>query len=379
MSDVNNKLATVPAPIKAPLPALGGRPAAIVPQDFEAAYRMANVVVKAGMAPKSFDTTEKACVAILHGMEVGLTPMAALQSIAVVNGMPTIWGDGLLALIQGSGLLEDMEETQEVDEKGEWQWSICTMKRKGRATPVTRQFTRVMAMKAGLLTKAGPWTQYPTRMGQMRARSWCGRDAFPDVLRGLHNTEETMDMVDITDRGSATLAPAEPRRSDFRPPAQQQDEPQPGQVEPEGWPLHDETGETVGRFGTVEWVGKFLDAYDKLQGPECAQLLENNADTAKAIWEDDGTDDETAKRISAAYTPLAEAETVKDWKVDVIGEAPKMKAIKDLINQSAGTADEVDDILKQHAEFVGKLSAFKRDDINKTAAARKMALASLPA
>ena len=68
----------------------GNSIAPIVPTSFEDAYRFANVVVKAGMAPKSLDTAEKAMVAIMHGLEVGLTPMAALQSIAVVNGMPTI-------------------------------------------------------------------------------------------------------------------------------------------------------------------------------------------------------------------------------------------------------------------------------------------------
>ena len=41
----------------------------------------------------------------------GFTPMAALQSIAVVNGMPTIYGDGMLALVRASGLLEDIIET----------------------------------------------------------------------------------------------------------------------------------------------------------------------------------------------------------------------------------------------------------------------------
>jgi hypothetical protein len=31
----------------------------------------------------------------------------------------------------------------------------------------------------------GPWTNYTKRMLQMRARSWCLRDVYPDVLRGV--------------------------------------------------------------------------------------------------------------------------------------------------------------------------------------------------
>jgi hypothetical protein len=61
------------------------------------------------MAPESLDTLEKVMVAILHGLEVGLTPMNALQSIAVINGRPTIWGDGAVGLIRASGLLEYMK------------------------------------------------------------------------------------------------------------------------------------------------------------------------------------------------------------------------------------------------------------------------------
>lgn len=210
--------AAAPTPLAQalPKPALigGGRIAAIVPQDFESAYRLATVVSKSGMAPKSLDTVEKCTVAIMHGLELGLTPMAALQSIAVVNGMPTIFGDGMVALVRASGLMEDLLETVESDAQGPT-IAICKVKRLGQPSWVTHSFTRAEAMKAGLWKKAGPWSQYPQRMMQMRARSWALRDAFADVLRGLHSAEEAGDMVDVTTRGTATTAPPEPRRSDY--------------------------------------------------------------------------------------------------------------------------------------------------------------------
>ena len=49
------------------------------------------------------------------------------------------------------------------------------------------------AKAAGLLGKQGPWTQYPKRMRQMRARAFAVRDVFPDVLKGLPVAEEVMD------------------------------------------------------------------------------------------------------------------------------------------------------------------------------------------
>jgi hypothetical protein len=126
-------------------------------------------------------------VGILAGAEVGLTPFAALQSIAVIGNNPSLWGDGALALVQASGLLEDMEETDDGNT------ATCRLNRKERKTPIVRTFSMEDAKKAGLAGKAGPWTQYPARMRQMRARAFALRDGFSDVLKGLHIAEEVRD------------------------------------------------------------------------------------------------------------------------------------------------------------------------------------------
>ena len=119
-----------------------------------------------------------------------------MQNIAVINGRPSIWGDAMLALVKGSGLLEYIAETP-TD-------THCTVKIKRVNEPeTTRSFSLEDAKKAGLLGKAGPWTQYPKRMMQMRARSWALRDAFPDVLKGIYSAEEARDMPAEIDMGKA--------------------------------------------------------------------------------------------------------------------------------------------------------------------------------
>lgn len=175
------------------LPSLqtGGAVRPIVPQDFDGAWRIANAVVKAGMAPKGLDTAEKAMVAIMHGLEVGMTPMAALQSIAVVNGRPTIWGDGAIGLVRGSGKLEWIKER--IEGEGDNMVAICEVKRKGEPAQEPARFSVADAKKAGLWGKQGPWQQYPKRMLAMRARAFALRDGFADVLRGLSITEEVQD------------------------------------------------------------------------------------------------------------------------------------------------------------------------------------------
>jgi hypothetical protein len=221
MSDTTQTAMTVandapprPAVVKAPLTA-GSTPRAIVPVDFDGAYRIANVVVTAGMAPKTLQSVEKAMVAILHGLEVGLTPMNALQSIAVINGRPTIWGDGAIGLIRASGLLEYMKEYYENEDDPLKMKAVCVVKRKGEPEPVRGDFSMADAKKAGLLSKEGPWQTYPKRMLKMRAR-WPLRDTFADVLKGLALKEEVEDRSGRRPSRAAWLRRRQRRRQ--RPP-----------------------------------------------------------------------------------------------------------------------------------------------------------------
>lgn len=178
---------------KAALSASSGKPIAIVPRSFEEVWRMAQVIQASGIAPKSFQSESAISVAIMHGLEVGFTPMAALQSIAVINGNPSIWGDGALALIRNSGQLEYIRE--QIKKTPEGMIAECEVKRAGDKMPTIKTFTEGQAKKAGLWGKQGPWQQYPERMLQMRARSWALRDTFPDILRGLKIAEEVQDYV----------------------------------------------------------------------------------------------------------------------------------------------------------------------------------------
>jgi hypothetical protein len=180
----------------------GAKLAAFIPQTLEEAWRLAGALAASGMTPKSYGADQnKIMVGMMAGAEVGLTPMAALQSIAVIGNNPSLWGDGALGLIQASGLLEDMEEADDGTT------ATCTMKRKGRTTPITRSFSMEDAKRAGLSGKAGPWTQYPARMRQMRARAFAMRDGFADVLRGLHIAEEARDYAPMQDGGALAAQP----------------------------------------------------------------------------------------------------------------------------------------------------------------------------
>jgi len=159
---------------------------------FDDAFRFSKMVAASEFAPKDFKNKPESCLlAIQHGSEVGLSPMQSLQSIAVINGRPTIWGDAALALVMGSPVCEFVKE--DIDGEGDAMTAACAAKRRGYVNATVVRFSVADAKKAGLWGKSGPWTQYPKRMLQLRARGFALRDAFPDVLKGLVTAEEAQD------------------------------------------------------------------------------------------------------------------------------------------------------------------------------------------
>lgn len=162
------------------------------PSTFGELMQFGAMASKSKMVPPSFHgKPEDIVLAIQMGSELGLAPMQALQGIAVINGRPSVWGDALIGLCRASPACEDIAER--IEGEGDQRKAFCVAKRRG-ASPVTGVFSVADAKKAGLWGKAGPWQQYPDRMLQMRARAFALRDAFPDVLKGLHVAEEARDI-----------------------------------------------------------------------------------------------------------------------------------------------------------------------------------------
>ncbi len=180
------------------------------PQTFDQALTFSNYLADSDLVPKDFKGKPGNClIAMQWGAELGLKPLQALQNLAIINGRPALWGDAVIALVRSSPLCEFVIETDD------GQVATCRVKRRGEPEQV-RTFGVDDAKTAGLLGKGGPWTQYPKRMRQMRARAFALRDVFPDVLRGLPVAEELMDMppaekhmgaADIVQPPSAPPAP----------------------------------------------------------------------------------------------------------------------------------------------------------------------------
>lgn len=207
--------AQVPAVAKKPAPAVraGGHLSTFVPQTMDELWRMAQWAAVGGMAPKSLtegkdrdQATSAAAIAIMAGAELGLTPMMALRSYAVVNGRPSLWGDGLIAVVLKSPVYAPGSLKKGGDEKSGW----CEAARTD-GTVWKETFTMDQAKRAGLSTKKGPWQEYPDVMLQRRAISKCLNFLFADVLGGVVSADEAYEgseLIDVTP--TEAPSPAEP-------------------------------------------------------------------------------------------------------------------------------------------------------------------------
>lgn len=176
------------------------------PATMEEAMKFSEMLARSSMVPRQYQgKPEDVMVACQWGREIGLAPMQALQNIAVINGKPSVYGDAAMALVQASSVCEGIEETIECEGTSN-PIAVCIAHRKGRK-PVVAKFSVEDAKRAGLWGKQGPWTAYPKRMLQMRARGFALRDAFPDVLKGLITAEEA---ADYPDQPAKDITPAKP-------------------------------------------------------------------------------------------------------------------------------------------------------------------------
>jgi hypothetical protein len=176
----------------------------IVPTNVDEAYHMARLVVDAKLAPNSYNNDPKMItLGIMAALEAGLPPLYGLRQIAIINGRPTIWGDGAMALVQSKNLIAEyrVEEIGTVpvsNDLTKWDDGYgfrVTIMRRGQKGEYVGEFTVGHAKRAKLWmnAKKAPWMEHPTRMLLNRARAFPLRDGFADALGGIAIREEVED------------------------------------------------------------------------------------------------------------------------------------------------------------------------------------------
>jgi len=169
----------------------------LVASNFTQLWELSRIFALSGMVPKDYlGKPEAIFVAITMGAEIGLSPIASVQNIAVINGRPGIFGDVMLGLVRASNQLTCFSESFEGKFPEDTFRAVCRVQR-GNEEPITREFSIEDAkiMRKWAYPKEGltPWHTAPKRMLQMRARSMALRDSCGDILRGIKMAEELRD------------------------------------------------------------------------------------------------------------------------------------------------------------------------------------------
>lgn len=229
----------------------------LTPTNLDQAFQMAEFLSKSTIVPKDYQRNPaNVLVAIQWGSELGMQPLQAMQSIAVINGKPGLYGDSLIALVQGSHLCEYVSES--FDEAT--MTATCRAKRKDEPVEAVVTFSQADATTANLWGKQGPWKQYPKRMLQMRARAFALRDKFADVLSGLGVVEELQDYPESAKSNQAKdiTPPPPPKKQEA---LEQPPEPSFNQIDIDEW---------CGTFNTIKEVAllkeSFAHCWKKLNG-----------------------------------------------------------------------------------------------------------------
>jgi hypothetical protein len=177
------------------------------PRNFEQALTLSDYLAASDMVPKQYRGKPGDClIAMQWGMEIGLKPLQALQSIAPINGKPNLYGDAGKALLLAHGCIIEEDDMAVVKANSR---ARCKITRQGRP-PVERTFSIEDAKTAGLWGKEGPWRAYPHRQMAWRAFWFAARDAAADLLRGMGGFEEGIDTPTERHMGPADeVKPAE--------------------------------------------------------------------------------------------------------------------------------------------------------------------------
>lgn len=213
-------------------------------------YRFAEAVSKAGITPDAYrGKPMDVMVAWQYGAEVGFSPMQSLHSVTVIKGRATLSAESMRSLVMGSGLCRNWQ----VGYEGEGDSYACVIRsrRRNMDTDSETRFSVGQAKRAKL--SGDNWSKWLDDMLLARATSRHCRTFYPDVIRGLHGTEEMTDTLPPDHREATASAAIAGRAPEFElgRVVSLLDEPEPGDDTPE---IHDADAGTIDEDEAAEII-----------------------------------------------------------------------------------------------------------------------------
>lgn len=148
--------------------------------------RQLAALVEGGFLPKGCGEKE-AFARVVAGASMGMKPIQSINGIAMINGHPTLHSDSIPCVVMASGLVTGMK----YEFNGEGDNLSCTfyIRRKGIEEYQEWTYSMEDARKAGVLSNP-VWKNHTRKMLFNRARTWCMRNTFPDVIGNIYTPDE---------------------------------------------------------------------------------------------------------------------------------------------------------------------------------------------
>lgn len=201
----NTAAKTTPAPVPTPTPGFSYITANLQ----ERAAYIARIAPSTILPTAYRGNPSNAFVAAETGAALGLEPLQALASIAVINGRATLSSDLMAAVIRRAG------HTLRVVENSPESVTATLIRADDKTFKFEVTWDKDKAVKAGLWGQRGPWSQYPAQMLRARAITEVARQGASEVLMGMIYSPEDLNAT-ITNTGEVietqiiNNAPAKP-------------------------------------------------------------------------------------------------------------------------------------------------------------------------
>ncbi|MCG6493387.1 hypothetical protein [Kitasatospora sp. A2-31] len=181
--------------------------------------RYAEHLAKADMLPKGFaGRPANVLYAMEYGRTLGITPLAALTGIHVIEGKPSASSGLIGALVRQAGHKlrvkgDGRTATAQIIRADDPEWTYeCTWDLERAEQAGLCQIKNGKPWARDRNGKPTAWEKYPAAMLKARAITEVARDACEDVLFGLHYTPEELGAY-VDQDGNPVDAPVQPLRS----------------------------------------------------------------------------------------------------------------------------------------------------------------------
>ena len=171
---------------------------------FKLAYQMAQGLAQSTLVPQTFQNNPSNClIALEQSNRLGISPMAVMQNLYIVQGKPSFSSSFVIGLINASKKYDMELQFDEEEKDGKPYACTCWTTLDGRKVNGIK-ITMDMADKEGWTKKNGSkWITMPQVM--LRSASFFARMNCPELSIGLYTKEELDDFSADKKKSKASL------------------------------------------------------------------------------------------------------------------------------------------------------------------------------